>query len=73
MRDAQLRHSDFYNVDLSYTDLRGADLTGANLQGAIIDVSLLDISTTLPDGTPYLSPIDLTRYTDPSHPNFFTP
>ncbi|WP_342807392.1 DUF4157 domain-containing protein [Alteromonas sp. M12] len=71
LRRAQLRHSDFRNVDLSYTDLRGADLTGANLQGATLNVSRLNLDTTLPDGSPFYSPVDLTRFTDPAHPNFF--
>ena len=45
--------------------LQGADLLGANLQGARFDY------TTLPDGTKWIPDTDMTRFTDPDHPDFW--
>jgi uncharacterized protein YjbI with pentapeptide repeats len=61
------------DADLRRAHLEGARLIGADLRGARLDSAFLDDLTTLPDGSAWSSAADLTRFTDPSHPQFWPP
>ena len=82
LRGAILRHANLVEANLTSTDLSGADLGGANLEGATLrNASLNDVkwvleydggeSAILPDGTSWTPDTDLSRFTDPDHPNFW--
>ncbi len=86
---ANLLMADFSNAnlegaDLSWTNMGGTNLSGANLQGANLPVGAWDGAwgdneanfdeyTTLPDRTNWTPDTDLTRFTDPEHPDFWDP
>jgi len=78
--DSSLRGAILVNANLSSADLGGADLLGANLRGAIVDNVIwqyelygMVTSVTLPDGTLWSDDTDITRFTDPTHPDFWQP
>ncbi len=76
---ADLRHTYLKGADLQSACLRGADLRGANLNDAnLIDAHFdeatqVDTETILPDCTYWEEGNDITRYTNPQHPNFWQP
>ena len=72
LRGANLSYSQLSNATLSNSDLRGADLSHANLHLANLDDIVIDETTTLPDGTKWSPETDMTRFTDPTHTEFFT-
>jgi hypothetical protein len=73
---ANLRNVYFKGADMQSVCLRGADLRGANLNDAnIIDAhfdeeTVLDSETILPDCTYWEEGTDISRYTNPQHPDF---
>ncbi len=81
LRQANLVEAKLYRVNFHGAQLNHADLTGAHLEGArfedadlsdaILTNAMLDELTTLPDGAKWASGVDLTRFTDPKHPNFW--
>lgn len=82
---AALHGSDLRGAALGRADLRGTDLRGVNLAGANLKGATLDENTTLPDSPParrrsrgghtrtWTPTTDMTRYTDPNHPDFWQP
>ncbi|MBI1282443.1 MAG: hypothetical protein GC179_30230 [Anaerolineaceae bacterium] len=76
---ADLRHAYLKGANLQSACLRGADLRGANLNDAnLIDAHIdkatqVDTETILPDCTYWEEGNDITRYTDPKHPDFWQP
>ncbi|MFN8565589.1 MAG: pentapeptide repeat-containing protein [Anaerolineae bacterium] len=53
-------------------NLRGANLTNADLQGAYnFDKAIFSEDTILPDATKWVKGTDITRFTNPKHPNFW--
>ncbi len=80
---AQLRVANLQGAGLKKTNLRGANLWAAKLQGATLwDANLrgaklkgadLDSSTMLPNFTMWTPETDMSRYTDPEHPDFWQP
>ncbi len=73
LADANLVGTDFRGVDLTTTDLQGANLQGARLDGSRLPSAERMEGVILPDGEPFRMPLDLSRYTDRNHPNFFDP
>jgi len=86
MRKANLQEVDLIEVNLqgatmSFANLRDANLTGANLRGADFDDAdlqqadlrdaLFAKTTELPDGTYWTDDTDMTRFTNPEHPDFW--
>jgi uncharacterized protein YjbI with pentapeptide repeats len=71
LRMTNLRGANLQGANLRLVGLKGANLVGANLAGASMWDAKLDESTTLPDGTKWLPGTELTRFTDPDHPNFW--
>jgi len=65
---ATLTDANLKGAKLGQANLKGANLTGANLQD-----TTLYTSTTLPDGTKWTPDTDMTRFTDPDHPDYFQP
>ena len=68
LQGAYLWRSNLQGANLVRSNLQGANLIGANLQGAN-----LSEDTKLPDGTSWTPDTDMTRFTDPKHPDFWRP
>lgn len=79
-KDTLLSESDFENADLDGADLRGANLINANFEGAILGERFggvrnikMDENTVLPDGYSWHEGVDLERFIDPYHLEFWRP
>ena len=69
---ANLQRADLVGANLQgaflvMTDLQGAGLLGTNLQGATLNEAIL------PDGRKWIPGTDITRFTNPAHPDFWLP
>ncbi len=78
MQGANLASALLWDANLEGAKLKGANLKGTNLNGANLkDAALSDDSfdenTTLPDDTHWSQGTDLSRFTNPKHPNFWHP
>ena len=87
LQDAILAGADLQNANLLYVNLSGAILMNANLIGVDLRFAHFDKKTILPDAKfkgkddkgnqiydKYWTPeTDMTRYTDPNHPDFWQP
>jgi len=71
LQDADIRRASFRDADLSVANLRGAYLSYVDLQGAKLEGTSFSEETTLPDGSKWTPETDMTRFTDPNHPNFW--
>jgi uncharacterized protein YjbI with pentapeptide repeats len=60
-------------ADLRGTHLEGASLVNASLRGAQLGDAIFDPLTTLPDGSAWSPEVELARFTQPSHPQFWQP
>lgn len=74
--DARLSHANLQGARLNHADLTGAHLEGARLQdadlsGAVLTRAIFDPHTTLPDSSKWSAAVDLARFTDPQHPDFW--
>jgi uncharacterized protein YjbI with pentapeptide repeats len=70
---ANLSDALLWGANLSNADLRGTRLEGANLQGAVLTNAIFSEDTTMPNGEKWRADMDVTMFTDPDHPNFYTP
>ena len=73
---ADLTDSNLENATLNQADLRGSLLFGtklfnATLREANLEGAVFDENTILPDGTHWTEETDMTRFTDPNHPDFW--
>jgi hypothetical protein len=68
---ADIRLANLQDVDLSYANLLGSYLSDANLLGVSLAGAIFNEATILPDGSLWSRTTDLTRFTDPNHPNFW--
>jgi hypothetical protein len=68
LQGAALSDAKLQKASLARANLQGASLLGANLQDAEFNGG-----TTLPDGTNWTPDTDMTRFTDPDHPDFWRP
>lgn len=76
LQGALLLNAVLQGADLSGASLQGALLSNANLQGANLEHAQFDENTIVPDYTKYdpeQGPEQLSRFTDPEHPNFWRP
>jgi len=82
LMEANLKAADLKGSNLSHANLRGANLQAADLTGACLvgaDLRNADLTRTnldkavLPDDTTWTPDTDMRRFTDPDHPNFYTP
>lgn len=62
LEEANLCGANLQGADLQKAILKGANLTGARFDGAV-----------LPDGTDWIPGIDITRFTNQEHPDFWQP
>ncbi len=68
---SDLRCVNLRDALLTSTIFTAANLIDVDLQGAKLDKTVFDSTTTLPDGTSWAANTDLTRFTDPAHPQFW--
>lgn len=72
---ANLRGANLQESNLEGVDLGGANLEGANLRDARLDAVNLEGADLrgayLPDGTNWTEDTDVTRFTNPDHPDFW--
>lgn len=68
---ADLWLADLQDTLLINVNLEGASLLAANLQGAKLDGASFNTDTHLPDKTYWTPETDMTRFTDPEHPDFW--
>jgi len=73
LREANLREAVMNETRLQEANLRGANFEGALLQDAKLDKAQFDTTTILPDGQHWTPTTDLTRFTNPQHPDFWQP
>lgn len=69
--NAVLDSADFFCADLREAQLEGADLRDADLTNALLTDAKFSIQTFLPDRTYWTPDIDLGKYTDPSHLDYW--
>lgn len=73
LESAYLREANLQNVDLRGANLQSTDLRGANLQGTDLDGTQFNEKTNLPNNSKWGPETDMTRFTDPQHPDFWQP
>jgi hypothetical protein len=72
LQGARLQDANLQKVRLQYTNFQGAYLKNTNLRNVEdVDKAQFDENTILPDGTNWQPDIDMSRFTDPNHPNFW--
>lgn len=71
LQSADLYQAKLGGADLSGGYLQGADLSQADLEGSNLKDAKFDASTVLPDGTNWTPGLNMTRFTDPNHPDFW--
>jgi uncharacterized protein YjbI with pentapeptide repeats len=71
LQDVDMAQANLQCTDLIVANLQGAYLDGANLQGANLTNTDFNEDTTLPDATKWTPGTDMTRFTDPDHPEFW--
>lgn len=76
LSEASLKFTNLQNAVLRRTNLQaaeffGCDLTGANLIAADLTDAVFNDSTILPDGMNWSASVDMTRFTDSTHPEFW--
>lgn len=78
MRGATLVGAKLQGAELDEADLRGADLALANLEGTKLGFggimfAKFNEKTTLPDGDTWNRMVDMEKYTNPDHSDFYSP
>jgi hypothetical protein len=76
--EAKLYRANFHDALLNQADLRGTHLEGAylvnaDLREARLEGAIVDELTKLPDGSAWSPDVDLARFTNPAHPQFWQP
>jgi uncharacterized protein YjbI with pentapeptide repeats len=73
LTDANLAIMKLTDAELIRTTLTGANLSRANLIGADLTDAIFDKNTTMPNGEKWHAGMDLAMFTDPEHPDYYTP
>jgi hypothetical protein len=73
LENTDLDNSNLQEALLRDTILKGAKLHNVNLLGAHLKGAILNEETILPDGTYWIPETDMSRFTDPNHPEFWEP
>lgn len=68
---AALRDANLQGADLRGTTFVGADLQDVTLRSSYLGYAKFSAETILPDGTHWAREIDMKRFTDPAHPDFW--
>jgi uncharacterized protein YjbI with pentapeptide repeats len=71
LQGADLQRANLQEADLQSANLQGTLLHGANLKGTNMYDANFDENTVLPDRTKWHSRTDISRFTDPEHPDFW--
>jgi hypothetical protein len=71
LQGAQLVNVNLRGANLYNTRLEGAELEDSNLQGANLSHADFDEYTVLPDESNWTTDVDLRRFTDPAHNDFW--
>jgi hypothetical protein len=71
LRGASLFEANLQEADLSGANLQEASLGEANLQGVSLIGAKYSEKTILPDYSAWTPDVDMTRFTDPDHPDFW--
>lgn len=69
--DTYLEFAGFNSANLSGADFSGANLSQANLAWADLTDAIFNEETILPDRTHWSEDVDMDRFTDPDHNDFF--
>jgi hypothetical protein len=72
LNGTDLRETDLRGANLQWVDLKDADLSGAQLEGVNLKNASLD-GAVLPDGSQWSVSVDMRRFTDPVHQDFWRP
>lgn len=73
LQGVRLEGAKLRNAVLIGTNLRNTDLMGADLQGAKLRDVTFDEATVLPDQKPWSENVNMEKFTDPEHPEFWQP
>jgi hypothetical protein len=80
LEGANLRQTKLQDAQLWEANLCGADLWCAELKGAVFEIEMIylrqaifDSTTILPDSSNWTPDTDMSRFTDPNHPDFWEP
>lgn len=71
LQNAVLRWVNLQNAFLTEANLQNTNLVNANLQNTDLTDTKFNEFTILPDGTNWTSETDMSRFTDPNHPQFW--
>jgi uncharacterized protein YjbI with pentapeptide repeats len=71
LQKAYLVEANLEDANLARANLSGANLTDANLRNTNLKGAVFDETTTLPDGETWTRQTNLSRFTDPNHPQFW--
>ncbi len=71
LRIANMNRANLLGAIMTSADVSGADFQGANLQWAELSSMSFSSDTILPDGSHWTPDTDMTRFTDPNHPQFW--
>jgi uncharacterized protein YjbI with pentapeptide repeats len=71
LQGADLWRSNLQDANLIRAKLQNATLRSTNLQGVNLEYAEFDENTKLPDGGKWTRDTDMTRFTDPNHPQFW--
>lgn len=71
LQDALLVDANLREADLTHADLRRANLLRADLHAVDFHRASLSEDTRLPDASMWTPDTDMTRFTDPDHPEFY--
>ncbi|HUN05810.1 MAG TPA: pentapeptide repeat-containing protein [Aggregatilineales bacterium] len=71
LQDTMMWSVNLEKAKLAGANLHGATMLGANLQDADFTDSVFSTQTQLPDASYWTPDTDLTRFTDPNHPQFW--
>lgn len=77
LANAMLSNAELHNANLAWADFNGADLRGTDLQWSILLWAVFTDAqfshkTILPDSSNWTTTVDLSRYTDNQHPEFWS-
>ena len=71
LQEADLQEANLQGADLSGSNLEGAHLADANLEGANLKHTKFDEHTVLPNEICWQSDVEMTRFTNRNHPEFW--
>jgi len=71
LQNSDMKYANLKNAQLLHANIEGADMRDANLEGANLWRIICNNYTVLPDNSYWTPDTDLSRFTDPNHPQFW--